>query len=295
MKPSHSTLVALLAVLATAAPVAAQAVCGAPHSSPALAQGGSLETLRPGEGWVQLSGYILNADERFDWSGERRAFFGQGAADTRSAYLTAAVGVIDGVDVWGQAAFHRLRYSDEAGERGRTGVGDIRIAARFGAELFGLDAPVSLRAGVKFPGSEFPVDATVLPLSEGQTDAELAVETGRAFMGGTLYALGWVGHRWRLDRDKGARDPGNEWFAHFGVGGSYSSMRWELALEGLRGAPPVQQGIELRSDRRHLLQLNPSLARAVGPGDVDVGLQFPLAGRNLPSDPGISFGYRIGW
>lgn len=273
----------------------AQAVCSAPHSSPGLSGSGSLRTLPPGSGWIQLSGYVQEADTRFTFEGERETFFSSGAASTRSLYLTAAVGVVWGLDVWAQASLHRLRYSDDSGSRDRTGLGDVRLAARAGAELVGLDLPVSLRAGVKLPGSRFPVDVTVLPLSEGQVDAEVSVESGHAFAGGAFYVLGWVGHRWRLGISEAERNPGDEWFGHVAAGGARGSLRWELAVEGLFGAPPVQQGIELVTDRRRLVQVVPGVAWQVGPGEADLGVQVPLAGRNLPSDPSVALGYRLSW
>ncbi|MGH7477287.1 MAG: hypothetical protein ACRELD_13520 [Longimicrobiales bacterium] len=282
-------------IILTATAATAQAVCSAPHSSPTLAQGGTIATLDPGAGWVQLSLYAQNADDRFDSDGFRTPFFAGGEASTRSAYVTLALGILEGVDVWAQAAVHRLRYADQAGVRERTGLGDLRIATRLGTELIGWHAPFTLRAGLKLPGSRFPVDATVLPLSEGQTDAELSVETGRAFAGGAVYALSWVGHRWRFGRTSTDREPGDEWFAHGGLGGRYRTLRWELAAEALWGQPPTQQGLTLTTDRRRMLQLSPSFAWAIGPGEADLGIQAPLVGRNLPSDPGVSLGYRVAW
>ncbi len=274
----------------------AQAVCSAPHSSPALAQGGTLRTLDPGSGWLQLSFFAQQADDRFDFDGERQPFFAGGEATTTSAYVTGAVGLVYGIDLWAQAAVHRLRYADRGGARERTGLGDVRAAVRLSPELFYRDWPVSLRAGIKLPGSRFPVDATVLPLSEGQTDVELALETGRAFAGGALYALGWVGYRWRLGRSTAERNPGDELFVHAAVGGNAGPLRWELAGEGLVGRPPTQQGLELATDRRRLFQLSPYIAwDAPWSGELDLGVQVPVVGRNLPSDPGVSVGYRIAW
>lgn len=281
--------------LLAAGSLGAQAICSAPHSSPVLAGGGTLGTLDPGAGWIQLSAFSQQSDELFDAEGTSRPLFAGGRATSRSLYLTAATGVARGIDVWAQASLLRVRYADDSGSRERTGLGDFRLAARLGTALVGSDAPVALRAGLKLPGSRFPVDGTVVPLSEGQTDVELSVETGRAFRDGALYAMGWVGHRWRLGRTSAAREPGDEWFVHAALGGRFSTLRWELAAESLHGAPPVNFGIELDNDRRRLFQLTPSLGWSVGPGEIDVGAQIPLAGRNLPADPGLSVGYRLGW
>jgi hypothetical protein len=287
--------VAVALILATAVNARSQAVCSAPHSAPSVGQGGSVGTLEPGAGWIQLSFYGQNAAQRFDFAGDRQPFFAAGEARTRSAYLTASVGIFEGLDVWAQAAVHDLRYQDEGGARERTGLGDVRIAARGSASLIGVAVPVAVRVGVKLPGNEFPVDATILPLSEGQTDVEISVETARALAGDALYALGWVGHRWRFGQTTAARQPGDEWFVHLGLGGHHRSVRWQLGADLLHGGAPSQQGVTLTSDRRRLIQLNPSAAWTAGPGEVDVGAHVPISGRNLPSDPGFSVGYRFTW
>jgi hypothetical protein len=287
--------IAVALLLATPAPASPQAVCSAPHSAPFVGQGGSGGTSSPGAGWIQLSFFGQNATERFDFGGQRQPFFAGGEARTRSAYLTASVTVFHGLDVWAQAAMHRLRYQDEGGSRERSGLGDIRLAVRGDASLVGLAMPVALRMGVKLPGSEFPVDATILPLSEGQTDVELSVETARTLAGDALYGLGWIGHRWRLGQTSADRHPGDEWFGHLGLGGRLQSLHWQLGADALRGGAPSQQGITLTSARRRLVQLNPSVAWAVGPGELDVGGHVPISGRNLPSDPAFSIGYRLPW
>ena len=45
--------------------------------------------------------------------GERTPFFLGGESSIRSAYLTAAYGLFDGIELWGQTAVHRLRYADQ--------------------------------------------------------------------------------------------------------------------------------------------------------------------------------------
>jgi hypothetical protein len=293
--PPSIVVAAVLAALALRAPLLAQAVCTAPHSSIGLGQGGSLSTLFPGTGWVHVSGYAQDAAERFDGNGRRTPFFLGGESRVRSAYLTVAYGVIDGIDVWAQTAVHHLRYADQAGAAERTGVGDVRLAARVAAHRFGLDVPLNLRAGVKLPGSSFPVDARILPLSEGQVDAELTLESGTTFAEGALFAVGAVGHRWRFGESASGREPADEWIGRVGVGGSHGRLRWELAAEGLSGGVPLHQRIPLVTDRRRLLQLAPTLAFSSGPGTLDVSVQLPLVGRNLPSDHGMSAGYRLSW
>ncbi|MFW6201632.1 MAG: hypothetical protein ACOC8B_03580, partial [Gemmatimonadota bacterium] len=243
-----------LAAVLTPAPLAAQAFCSAPHSSPVLAQSGSVQTLPPGQGWVQLTAFGQRTDEFFNTAGDTQPLLADGEAMTTSVFLTAAAGVFPGVDVWAQLPVHRLRYDDLTGARSRTGFGDVRIAARVSAAVAGIDGlPLAVRAGAKLPGSRFPVDATILPLSEGQRDWELSVETGYASAQRPVYVIAWVGHRWRAENERVARKPGDERFAHLALGGSVDALRWEVAVEGLWAEPPRQQGVELEASRRQLI------------------------------------------
>ena len=97
-RPAASVLLLALAP----ASLAAQAICSAPHSSPTLAQSGAIGTMPPGSGWLQLSVLGQRATEAFNPLGERQRFVGVSEFVTRSAYLTAAYGVTDGVEIWGQ-------------------------------------------------------------------------------------------------------------------------------------------------------------------------------------------------
>jgi len=295
MKWQTAAAASLAAILFSVTPLVGQAVCTAPHSSPGVGQGGSVTTLFPGAGWLHVSGYLQDAGNRFDKDGERTPFFLGGESSIRSVYLTAAYGLVWGVDVWAQAAVHRLQYADQAGATERTGLGDVRLAARMAAETVGLEVPVNVRASVKLPGSQFPVDARVLPLSEGQVDAELSVESGTTFAGGRLFVVGGVGHRWRFGESASGREPADEWLGRVALGGNQGAFRWELAAEGLNGGVPLAQRLPLVSERRRLLQLAPTVALASGPGTLDLSVQLPLIGRNLPSDYGMSLGYRLGW
>ncbi len=291
-------LVAMALSAAHAPPVSAQAVCSAPHSSPVLAQGGTIETLRPGTGWAQVSGFRQVSNGFFGPTGDRQPFLADGRVRTHSAFFTAAVGVVRGVDVWGQLPVHDLRYSDQTGGRHRLGLGDPRFSVRLSPRVVGIDGlPLAVRAGVKLPGSRFPVDATVIPLSEGQRDWELSLESGAALGPGDapLYVLGWVGVRWRETNEQTDRKPGDELFGHAAVGGAWRAFRLELGAEALLGRAPRQLGLELPAGRRRLLQLQPTVGYHVGRSTVEVTLLLPLAGRNLPTGTAGSVGYRFSW
>lgn len=288
----------LVGALAGAVPAAAwpQAVCSAPHSGPVVASGGQVGMLSPGAGWTQFNATHQRTTTLFDHERDSRPLILDGVATTTSVYVSGAVGILPGLEVWAQVPVHSLRYEDNGGSRDRAGIGDPRFSLRMGSALFGVDAPFVLRAGVKLPGSTFPVDATVVPLTEGQRDWELSLESWRALAGGRLYVLGWAGYRWREENADAARRPGDELFGHVALGGPIGSrLHLDLGADVLRGASPQQQGILLRGARRELVQLQSTLGVDVGPGRLGLSAQVPLRGRNLPASPGFSLGYLLMW
>ncbi len=125
----------------TAAQLTAQALCSAPHSSPELAGGRGLRTLPQGSGWFQVSGLRQVSDRYFGTGGERRPFLAAGEVTTHALYLTAAVGVVPGVDLWAQLPVLAVRYADQSGQRQATpiraasarqlglGIRDLRFAS----------------------------------------------------------------------------------------------------------------------------------------------------------------------
>ena len=273
----------------------AQAICSAPHSSPTLVRGGSMRTLAPGSGWLQVSLYRQQADESFNHLGDRQPFLANGQFDTRSVFVTAAVGLTRGLELWAQLPVHNLNANSAGEVNTTTGVGDIRVAGRVGSEFFGLGIPLALRAGAKIPGSDFPVDATVLPLTEGQLDFETSLESSGTLGSLPLYVAGWLGYRWRTENKEAARKPGDEGYAHLAIGVFSGAFIFEIGADGLWGRAPVAQGITLDGERRRLLQLIPTLGYELGPGRLEFTGQVPVYGQNLPSGIGMSIGYRFLW
>jgi hypothetical protein len=249
----------------------------------------------PGTGWIQISGYRQVSNRYFGTSGERQAFLADGEVRTSSLYLTGAMGLARGIDAWAQLPVHDVRYADQSGARTGSGLGDPRLSLRIGSDLVGARMPLAFRAGLKLPGHDFPVDATLIPLSEGQRDWELSLESGAALHRVPVYFLGWIGYRWRQVNATADRKPGNERFAHLAAGGRIGGVQAELALELLSGQPPRYLGVELTTAARRLVQLQPTLAYPAGPGAVQITALVPLVGSNLPTGPGLSAGYRFVW
>jgi len=273
----------------------AQAVCSAPHSSPTLAQSGAITTMPQGAGWLQFSAVASRATQSYGPFGGTLEFAGASEFDTRSAYLTGSVGLVEGLELWGQLPVHRLEVDGPAGVSRSSGVGDVRAALRVSPILFGYEWPVAVRAGIKLPGSDFPVDATELPLTEGQRDIDLSVESGWTSLDHSVYVVGWVGYRWRSENREVEYEPGDEFFAHVAVGGKAGSVHWELGVDALTGDDLVEQGVRLPSARRRLVQLLPTVGKEMGLGRLEVTVPISLAGRNLPVSNGVSVGYRYTW
>ena len=273
-----------------------QAICSAPHSSPTLAQGGSFSSLPVGGGWAQISLYRQRSVDFYNRTGARQDFLAEGEFLTSSVFLTGAMGVAEGLDLWAQMPVHRLGVESLGRNRVSSGVGDLRFAVRVSPELFGFEAPVGLRFGAKVPGSTFPVDATVLPLTEGQRDWEISLESGRAFDFLPIYVVAWAGYRWRSLNESAFYEPGDESFGHLAVGGSVYDLAWQIGADGLWGQAPIASGIILADqEARRLFQIVPTVGYPVGPGTVEVSGQIPLAGRNLPTGVGIGVSYRTAW
>jgi hypothetical protein len=172
----------------------------------------------------------------------------------------------------------------------------VRVALRVTPEILGCEVPLGLRIDGKLPASTFPVDATVLPLTEGQSDFKVSLEAGTAFDFLPIYVAGWVGYRRRGLSDVRECNPGEEAFGHLAVGGSVGELTLELGADGLIGQAPTVSGLTLSDDEaRRLLQIVPTVGYPVGPRKIEVSGQIPLAGRNLPTGVGIGVSYRTTW
>lgn len=251
----------------------------------------------PGTGWVQLIVYHQDTREEFGPNGDVKPFFADGHAVMTSLFVTAAGGVVPGVDVWVQFPLHRLVFSDLAARREKFGPGDPKVFVRVGPELFGgqIGIPIAVRAGVKLSVGEFPIDSEIIPLTEGQRDYEVMLELGHSFWPRPAWAQGWVGYRWREFNERIDRKPGNELFAYATVGGQLGRLTLKLSGEALVGRTPRLVNVPVGNARREIYQLFPTVGWRIGPGDVELGGRFPVAGQNLPARPALTVGYFFNW
>ena len=126
----------LMAAVSYPGALSGQAVCSAPHSSPTLANSGSLRTLPVGGGWIQGAVFGQQADQFFNTSGSRQPFLADSKFTTQSFFLTGAVGIATGLELWAQLPVHRLQVKSAGGNSRSSGVGDVRFAARIGLSCF---------------------------------------------------------------------------------------------------------------------------------------------------------------
>jgi hypothetical protein len=242
----------------------------------------------PGQGWVDATVFFQDTRETYQFDGVRRPIFADGRARTLSTFFTGAIGLRTGLDAWVQVPVHRLRFDDAADERVSTGLGDPRLFLRVDPTFFGGPSlPLAVRGGVKLDGGDFDVDAEIIPLGEGQRDWELLLEVGRSLAPRPIWVAGWVGHRWREANLVAARHPGNEWFWYASTGGELGPVVWQVGAEGIRGGPWVIQGIRLRSARREVIQVFPSVGTRMFGGELRAGVRGTLSGRNLPAGTAI--------
>ena len=79
------------------------------------------------------------------------------------------------------------------------------------------------------------------------------------------------------------------------MGGPAAGLRWDVAVEGLWGLAPVQQGLRLEGARRRLVQVLPTIGWAVGAAELELTGRISVAGRNLPTGPSLSAGILLPW
>jgi hypothetical protein len=242
-----------------------------------------------GNFWGKLSFFHHQTTEQFRADGSKKPFINSNAESISQAiFLDLNVGLTDRLDLWLQAPYYDLEFNDDSGDRKSTGIGDIRLSARFNLlQLRGGSLPITARFTTKFPVNDFPIDAEIIPVGEGQFDFEAWLEGGISLWPLPAYSVLWVGYRWRLENTETTRKPGDEvvFLAELGGTELLGGLGGKLVLDGIFGRPGKIQGIQLGSvDEREILYLAPTLFyNFTSQTILEVGVRIPLRGKNYPA------------
>ena len=260
----------------------------------------------PGTGWINLQVAHQTTERAFDKNGNIVSL-GEVVEGARSTITTVrvsgALGLVRGIDVWGDLPFHRQEFNSPGSDLLTTGAGDARVFLRAGPSLIGVDAlpvAVALRGGVKLTTGNFVNDAETISLSQGQRDWSLLLELGKSLHPLPLYVSGWTGYRWREENEEIARDFGNEWVFNTAVGGHLDRFEWKLSVDGFFGDPTFDTRTGFEFAARELVQVIPTAGWNIGPGTAQIGARIPVHGQSprfdrLPAGPTFTVGYFLSW
>lgn len=245
--------------------------------------------------WAKVSVFHHRTTEQFRSDGVKRPFLASNAKSKSSAvYLDALVGATDRLDLWVQVPYFDLHFDDDLDNRHSTGVGDVRISARYNLlQLWGGSVPISVRFTTKIPVVDFPIDAEIIPVGEGQWDYEAWLEAGVSLWPLPAYGVLWLGHRWRAINDETTRDPGNEIAVLAEFGGTLAGrLGGKVVLDAIFGQDGASQGVKVSNDQREIMYLNPNLTFQVTPRlSVEGGVRVPLHGKNFPAGHQFTLGF----
>ena len=252
--------------------------------------------LGEGQFWGKLSWFHHETTEQFRSNGDKLPFINSSAESLSDAlFLDAAVGLTSRLDVWLQVPYFDLHFNDAADQRHSSGVGDVRLSARYNiAQLKGGGFPVSVRVTTKFPVVDFPIDAEIIPVGEGQFDYEFWLESGLSLYPLPAYTVLWLGYRYRTLNEETTRRPGNEFTFLAEIGGTslLGGAGGKLVLDGVFGQPGEIQKIQLGpDDRRQILYVAPTMLYSFADSTLlEVAVRIPLLGNNYPAGALLSVG-----
>ncbi len=266
---------ALLATLILTSPAAAQWTQGA-----------------AGRVWVKAAFLRQKTDRRFDALGDDNPYFPAATSDARAVFIDVITGLHKNVDLWVQASFFDLRFSEKGvmgfnGDTLKSGVqiGDVRWWLRWKLTDLGGSTPIAIRVGAKAPIGTSPLDARTVPAGEGQWDFEGWGEIGHSFWPLPIYSIAWVGYRARLKNTNKLKDPSGEYTFLTEVGVNPTSRTLlKVTADGLFGRAWTVEGLRVPTATRRLLSLQlAGSAKVVRDLWAEIGVKFSISGRNFPN------------
>jgi hypothetical protein len=167
------------------------------------------------------------------------------------------------------------------------GCGDEAPFSNDNGDLYSLnqDLLFSGRFTAKVPVVDFPIDAEVIPVGEGQWDYEAWLEAGASFWPIPAYGVLWLGHRWRATNNATTRDPGDEYAFLAELGGTLKgSLGGKVVIDAIFGGNGSIRGVNVSSDEREIVYLQPTINFQVTPAFLlEAAIRVPLHGRNFPA------------
>ena len=223
--------------------------------------------------------------ERYFLDGSRIPYFFDGRNRTQALFVDYQRGLTDRLDVKVQLPVFSVSFDDLADDRTSTGLGDLRVEARYNV----VSSPFVAAVGstIKFPTGEFENDAEIVPVGEGQYDFDLFVEVGRSLWPKPGYVTGKLGYRWRAENQDTGIDHGNEILWHVELGWQLHRRVWVKGLfRGLYGLDSTTFDLVIESLRREVVYFQPGVTFAVTEtSGIEFTVPISLRGRNWPAGP----------
>ena len=245
--------------------------------------------------WAKVSVFRHTTEEQFRSNGEVKPFLAANAQSRSTAlFFDALYGLTDRLDLWAQIPYFDLHFDDDADERHSSGIGDLRLSARYNLlKLRGGSIPISARFTVKAPLVDFPIDAEIIPVGEGQWDYEAWLEAGASFWPIPAYAVLWAGYRWRSLNAETTRDPGDERALLAEIGGTFvGPLGGKVVLDAIFGTNGSIQGVSVRGDEREIVYIQPTLTYQLTSSlALETSGRIPLHGKNYPAGPQFTIGF----
>ena len=243
--------------------------------------------------FAAVPGFDQESGGRFA-SGDRTPFFFGGKNRTATWTLDAWLGLIRGWEAHGQIPVYRSTFTDTANPNrpASSGFGDLRLSLK--RRVTQGPIATAVEVGVKAPTgkSQGFGDSEVVPLGEGQWDAEVIGHLGHSFWPVPAYAEASAGYRVRGKNDANGFDPGDEWLGTAAVGGHLGLSRFDVRLgwDWLYGRTTEAAGVTL-DQRREFMSLGPTVGYRVSPGvRLESGVRIALRGQDYPAGVTWSFG-----
>ena len=248
-------------------------------------------TLPRGTNWLKAGFMFQDTTERYFLDGERIPYFFDGRNQTRALFFEYVRGITDRLDIKAQLPVFDVSFDDLSDERRSTGLGDLRLEARYNL----VQDPLVVTAGgtIKFPTGEFINDAEIVPVGEGQYDFDVFTEIGRSLWPTNGYITGKLGYRFRTENQETGIQFGNEilWRAEFGYRFS-RRVSSKLLLRGIHGSEATSFGLPIESLRREIVFIEPGVYLNLTPSQgIEVTVPISLRGRNWPAGPVFTVSY----